>query len=333
MSRGPAAAAAAAAEEEAEEEEAAEHTLLVVRDVAVYRIPPRSTSAGHRSAEWLLADRIWGGRLRVLGLRAAAEIRLESTATGELFAGQPLAPHVRLTSSDGAPSRRLLPSACRVLPGSREASVESVVDSSRNFVLRIDDGAGKHAFVGLGFAERSDAFDFNVALSDHEKHLAQEAEQRRAGASGRGESSTSSASSSTAAPSSNLRLKDGETIRINVKPVLRSTPAGAGGMLSSALHNPGMAATTSGEGGLGLAPPPGHARLRQPLPPPSTDMWAGSRRPGGAGASFMPPSPSQKAAASDPFHDLSQLERSLPTAGKDGSKQNQRSGGSSWAQF
>eukprot|EP00850_Spirogloea_muscicola_P014754 SM000108S14198 [mRNA] locus=s108:138392:140186:- [translate_table: standard] len=304
MSRGTAAAAAA---EEAAEEEAAEHTLLVVRDVAVYRIPPRSTSAGHRSAEWLLADRIWGGRLRVLGLRAAAEIRLESTATGELFA------------------------ACRVLPGSREASVESVVDSSRNFVLRIDDGAGKHAFVGLGFSERSDAFDFNVALSDHEKHVAQEAEQRRAGASGRGESSSSSTSSSTAAPSSNLRLKDGETIRINVKPVLRSTPAGAGGMLSSALHNPGMAATTSGEGGLGLAPPPGHARLRQPLPPPSTDTWGGSRRPGGAGASFMPPSPSQKAAASDPFHDLSQLERSLPTAGKDGSKHG--SGGSSWAQF
>jgi hypothetical protein len=55
--------------------------------------------------------------------------------------------------------------------------VETILDSSQYFVLRIEDGRGKHAFVGLGFAERNEAFDFNVALLDHEKHVRREQEK------------------------------------------------------------------------------------------------------------------------------------------------------------
>lgn len=136
-----------------EEDDAFEHTLLVVREVYVYKIPPRSTSGGYKCGEWLQSDKIWSGRLRVVSCKERCEIRLEDPNSGELFA------------------------ACFVLPGQRENSVETVLDSSRYFVLKIEDGAGKHAFIGLGFTERNEAFDFNVALSDHEKYVKREHEK------------------------------------------------------------------------------------------------------------------------------------------------------------
>ena len=140
-----------------EEEEAFEHTLLVVREVSVYKIPPRTTSGGYKCGEWLQSDKIWSGRLRVVSCGDRCEIRLEDPATGELFA------------------------ACFVLPGQRESAVETVLDSSRYFVLRIEDGRGKHAFFGLGFNERNEAFDFNVALSDHQKYVKREQEKETVG--------------------------------------------------------------------------------------------------------------------------------------------------------
>ena len=64
-----------------------------------------------------------------------------------------------------------------VLPGQGENSIETVIDLSMYFMLKIEDGRGKHAFIGFGFAERNEAFDFNMALSDHEKYVRREHEK------------------------------------------------------------------------------------------------------------------------------------------------------------
>lgn len=34
-------------------------------------------------------------------------------------------------------------------------------------MLRVDDGKGRHAYLGMGFRDRDDAYNFNATLQDH----------------------------------------------------------------------------------------------------------------------------------------------------------------------
>ncbi|CAH1439600.1 unnamed protein product [Lactuca virosa] len=284
---------------ELEEEESFEHTLLVVREVSVFKIPPRSTSGGYKCGEWLQSDKIWSGRLRVVSCKDRCEIRLEDPNSGDLFA------------------------ACFVYPGQRESAVESVLDSSRYFVLKIEDGTGKHAFIGLGFTERNEAFDFNVALSDHEKYVKREIEKDA--------DEASDESHINIHPAVNHRLKEGETIRITVK----NKPASGAGMLSSAglsekikplsLAPPPEKVKSKP---LSLAPPPvASGKIRSPIPPPPNDP-----------AAVRMTSTTHNVAArnsTDAFTDFSQLERNLPSSGGSGSttQSKSKSSAAGWAAF
>ncbi|KAI3806080.1 hypothetical protein L1987_21972 [Smallanthus sonchifolius] len=297
---------------ELEEEEAFEHTLLVVREVSVFKIPPRSTSGGYKCGEWLQSDKIWSGRLRVVSCKDRCEIRLEDPNSGDLFA------------------------ACFVNPGQRENAVESVLDSSRYFVLKIEDGTGKHAFIGLGFTERNEAFDFNVALSDHEKYVKRETEKD--------DGEASDESHINIHPAVNHRLKEGETIRITVK----NKPTSGAGMLSTAGLSAGGAAGTEKIKPLSLAPPPVTSTKTRPSGTDKVKPLSLAPPPAATGKvrSFIPPPPNDPAAvrmttanhketarnSTDAFTDLSPLERNLPSISGSGSSQSKTTA-AGWAAF
>jgi hypothetical protein len=60
-----------------------------------------------------------------------------------------------------------------------DTAVERTLDSGRYFVLRIINPQGRHAFIGIAFNERNDAFDFNVALSEFRNELEREEKAKK----------------------------------------------------------------------------------------------------------------------------------------------------------
>ena len=109
-----------------------ERTLAQYREAHVYQLPPRPNAGGWRCQEWPKSSHVFTGRVRVASAGAVCTIRLESTTDGKLFA------------------------QCPIDNENPDLSVEPVADSSRYFVLKVQDGA-RHAFLGMGFAERNDA--------------------------------------------------------------------------------------------------------------------------------------------------------------------------------
>ena len=82
--------------------------------------------------------------------------------------------------------------------------VEQVVDSSRFFAVRVVDGKRK-AILGVGFEDRSDAFDFGVSLQAVQKH------GQLVGAGGAGKVEVS-----PFVEKKDYSLKEGQTISITI---------------------------------------------------------------------------------------------------------------------
>ncbi|KAK4786870.1 hypothetical protein SAY86_010703 [Trapa natans] len=137
--------------EKLEDLEENEDLELVLFQVSEY---PRKTAASYTylsglADEWDVNKWAWEGILKVVSKGEECIIRLEDRVTGELYA------RAFLRSEEPHP-------------------VEPVIDSSRYFVLRVEESIGgrrRHAFLGIGFRERTEAYDFQAALHDHMKYL------------------------------------------------------------------------------------------------------------------------------------------------------------------
>lgn len=157
------------------EDNSFERNLCIIKKVFAFKIPPNTSGSGHKASDWP-SQPIWTGRLRVVAKNKRAFIKLEHLDKDGLFA------MTEVTSM-------------RV--------VEPVADSSRYFVLRVEDGRGNHAFLGLGFNSRDEAFDFKVSLQDfeNEKNGAKRAQEAMA----------------ELGPSQDFSLPEGTTIKVELK--------------------------------------------------------------------------------------------------------------------
>lgn len=225
-----------------------EFTLMNKKEALVYQIPPASSSSGHKADDWKKC--IWRGRCRIIGKGQNMSIKMIDASSGNLFA------------------------QCMIPGGEHTKYVEPVKDSSRYFVLKITNGE-RHAFIGLGFEDRNDAFDFKCALDDFKSTYA----ERKADASG-------VSGPSKIGPAKDLSLKEGQKISLNLKNIVPGAKKRA-------------SEPQGGGGGIGLlAPPPPGGGSRQ------APTGAGYAAPKAAPApmpAFSAPAASTPAPAADDF--------------------------------
>ncbi|CAF4098854.1 unnamed protein product [Rotaria magnacalcarata] len=204
---------------------------LVKPEVYVYVIPPRqSATRKHRAADWKLDAPNFICRLKIISKGEKCLIRLEDRNTGAHFATCPI---------DSYPS----------------IAVENVEDSTRYFVIRVQNDNGQQAFLGMGFNDRSDSFDFNVALQDHFKYLkqAKQIEQEA--------KQTASDPSQQQQPKLDLRFKEGQTIKINLKSSLPGDE-----QTKKTVKNPNESVVP------GILPPPPGSTIPKLTPPPGSTV-------------------------------------------------------------
>ena len=179
-----------------------------------YKLPPRPSAGGWQCQQWPKENHIFAARVVIVALGSQCTIRLVDRENGSLFAQCPL-------DNDNP-----------------KLSVEPVIDSSRYFVIRVADGSGRYAYLGMGYRERNDAFEFNVTLQDHIKRL-------------NNEKAAMEAATAPQAPPQDFSLKGSISIAVpggsaNAAPKTRApAPAAGAAGLTALMPPPGGSAPSS----------------------------------------------------------------------------------------
>ncbi|TVY42730.1 Adaptin ear-binding coat-associated protein [Lachnellula occidentalis] len=222
--------------------DAIQRILFIAPSVHVYNIPPLTSTKGYVAATWTADNnkrQIFTARLRILETAiptpnneesVKTDILLEDPSNGQLFAAAPY---------------------------TAAGVVEQVLDSSRFFAVRVEGEGGRKAMLGVGFEERSEAFDFSVALQEVRKTLGFDDNGQAGGKKG-------SKEKEKIQEKKDFSLKEGETITVNI--------GGRG------RRNQHKANQLSGDSSaFSLPPPPGGSSLLPP-PPSAQDVRAQKRR-------------------------------------------------------
>lgn len=230
---------------------AIQRILFVAPKVHVYQIPPATSTKGYQASSWTANNnkmQIFTARLRIVETsipperddgdeKVSTTILLEDSKTGDLFAAAPY---------------------------TSERAVEQALDSSRFFAITVV-GEGRKAVLGMGFEERSEAFDFSIALQDARKALGFDA--KASGPSG----AKAKAKKDIEEPKRDFSLKEGETISINLDGLKGRRNR------SEVEKSPGEQKSEH-EALFSIAPPPGSGGAPFLPPPPSAKSVKEERR-------------------------------------------------------
>lgn len=220
--------------------DAIQRVLFICHPVHVYAIPPLMSMKGYTAADWTVPDpknngntrEIFTARLRIL--ETAIPIPINPARPGQhqrqLQQQQQLSPEVDTQEKvktdillEDPNSGNLFAAA----PYTDLGVVEHTLDSSRFFAVRVV-GEGRKAVLGIGFEDRSEAFDFSVTLQEARKVLgfSQDPSETPSsatgvrgvrGAAGRGRPGLPSRQApEKPEPPKDYSLKPGETISINI---------------------------------------------------------------------------------------------------------------------
>jgi hypothetical protein len=238
---------------------AIQRILYLAPKVHIYQIPPATSTKGYQASTWTADNnklQIFTARLRVVETSIPSHdeqqsnedaeetvtttLLLEDPKTGDLFAAAPY---------------------------TSERTVEQALDSSRFFAITVV-GEGRKAILGMGFEERSEAFDFSIALQDARRVLGFEQNSTTTSSSSR--SSKSVQTPVADEPKRDFSLKAGETISINLGGLKgRRSRSHEGGEKSEegdrqsdqdALFSIKPPPGSGGAGGPGFLPPPPSAK-------------------------------------------------------------------------
>lgn len=170
-----------------------ERVRTTIKNAHVFKLPTRqSGSIGWRGADW--KDKVWHGTVKVVDRNNVTAAILVDSQKGTIFAVCPI----------------------------QEGAVERCIDSSRYFVLRIENQNGRHMFIGVAFNERNDAFDFNTSLQDAQR-------EREFEMNGGTATAALDASLRLGASTKDYSLKAGEKITVKVPKKTKSMNHNGGG--------------------------------------------------------------------------------------------------------
>jgi hypothetical protein len=231
---------------------AIQRILYIAQKVHVYQIPPATSTKGYQASSWTADNnklQIFTARLRIVETsiptdtedgdeKVTTTLLLEDPKSGDLFAAAPY---------------------------TSERIVEQALDSSRFFAITVV-GEGRKAVLGMGFEERSEAFDFSIALQDSRRVLGFEVNPAGPAGPARG----AKAKVEVEEPKRDFSLKEGETISINLGGLKgrRSRPESD--------HSPEQQKSEQ-DALFSIKPPPGSGGGFLP-PPPSTKSVKEERR-------------------------------------------------------